>query len=83
MWARLSSHLVNSALGDDLTNTMTSSTLVMSLNKSRTANAQSEAYQNAALAQRAKYPIASYKCAQRSVISAPWRLSAWQCLTPK
>ncbi|KAG2232766.1 hypothetical protein INT48_001120 [Thamnidium elegans] len=83
VWARLSSHLVNSALGDDLTNTMTSSTLVMSLNKSRTANAQSEAYQNAALAQRAKYPIASYKCAQRSVISAPWRLSAWQCLTPK
>lgn len=54
----------------------------MSLNRSRTAEAQSEAYENAALAQKAKNPTLSYKYAQRSIISAPWRLSAWQCLTP-
>jgi superkiller protein 3 len=61
---------------------MTSSTLVISSNRSRTANAQSEAFENAALAQKAKGNISSSKkYAQRSVISAPWRLSAWQSLT--
>lgn len=62
---------------------MTSSTLVISSNRSRAANAQSEAYENAALAEKAKKNIpSSKKYAQRSVISAPWRLSAWLSLTP-
>ncbi|KAI9360280.1 hypothetical protein BD770DRAFT_385224 [Pilaira anomala] len=84
VWGRLSTHVVKSSNDSNelLTKTMTSSTLVMSLNRSRTAEAQSEAYENAALAQKAKNPTLSYKYAQRSIISAPWRLSAWQCLTP-
>lgn len=72
VWSRLSTHLVK--MNHDTKERMTSSTLVISSNRSRTADAQSEAYENAALAHHSK------KLAQRAVISAPWRLSAWQAL---
>lgn len=55
-------------------NTMTSSTLVMNKQKPHTANALSEAYQDAAIATKDK------KLAQRAVLTAPWRLSAWKTL---
>lgn len=58
---------------------MTSSTLAISSNRSRVANQQSQAYEFAALAE--KDTSISKKLAQRSVVSAPWRLSAWQSLT--
>ncbi|KAG2200071.1 hypothetical protein INT47_007716 [Mucor saturninus] len=78
-WSRLSTRLVSS--NDKTAKIMTSSTLVIASNKSRTAEAQSEAYENAALAEKDNIP-ASKKLAQRSIISAPWRLSAWMALTP-
>lgn len=78
-WSRLSTRLVSS--NDKTSKIMTSSTLVIASNKSRTAEAQSEAYENAALAEKDNM-TASKKFAQRSIISAPWRLSAWMSLTP-
>ncbi|KAL9546009.1 hypothetical protein MBANPS3_006873 [Mucor bainieri] len=72
VWARLSKHLVK--LHDPKMNTMTSSTLVINKQKSHTANSLSEAYQDAAIATKDK------KLAQRAVLTAPWRLSAWKTL---
>ncbi|CEP11408.1 hypothetical protein [Parasitella parasitica] len=72
VWARLSKHLVQ--LNDPKMNTMTSSTLVINKQKSRTANSQSEAYQYAAISAKDK------KLAQKAVLTAPWRLSAWKTL---
>lgn len=72
VWARLSKHLVK--LNDPKMNTMTSSTLVINKQKSHTADSQSEAYQYAAISTKDK------KFAQRAVLTAPWRLSAWKTL---
>jgi hypothetical protein len=72
VWSRLSTRLVQ--LEGDC-NTMTSSALIMTCaSKSRTAQEQSLAYENAAISS------GSIKKAQRSVMTAPWRLSAWQVL---
>jgi hypothetical protein len=72
VWARLSKHLVK--LNDPKMNTMTSSTLVINKQKSHTADSLSEAYQYAAISTKDK------KFAQRAVLTAPWRLSAWKTL---
>jgi hypothetical protein len=75
-WSRLSTHLVQS--NHKKQDILTKSTLVISSNRTRIANEQSKAYEFAALAQQNLE--VSRKLAQRAVMAAPWRLSAWQAL---
>ncbi|RCI01717.1 Superkiller protein 3, partial [Rhizopus stolonifer] len=74
VWNRLCTHLVQIGHGEKM---IASSALIMST-KSHTANAKSEAYECAALTE--SQPKVSRKYAQRAVILAPWRLSAWKAL---
>lgn len=55
-----------------------SSSLIISKRK-HDANTTSEAYEYAALAQNDRDLAQKY--AQKAVITAPWRLNAWQALT--
>jgi superkiller protein 3 len=75
VWARLSIQTVN--MNHKSQKIISQSSLVVS-KKSHTANSQSEAYEYAALAEQDTEK--SKKYAQRAVMMAPWRLSAWKAL---
>jgi hypothetical protein len=75
VWARLSTRSVNTNHTSE--KIISQSSLVVS-GKSHTANSQSEAYEYAALAEQDV--VKSKKYAQRAVMMAPWRLSAWKAL---
>ncbi|KAI8975433.1 hypothetical protein BDF20DRAFT_606329 [Mycotypha africana] len=81
VWRQLSKTIIkrsNESITNDSSKTIiTTDSLTMS-SKSRTANSQSEAYQYAAVAE--KDPTLSKKLAQRAVMTAPWRVSAWEAL---
>ncbi|RCI03355.1 Superkiller protein 3 [Rhizopus stolonifer] len=78
-WTRLSKHMISSDQHDEETvERITSASLRVSA-RQHDANVQSEAYQMAALAQ-SNHQTAR-KHAQRAVVTAPWRLNAWQALT--
>ncbi|KAG1145173.1 hypothetical protein G6F37_001194 [Rhizopus arrhizus] len=80
-WSHLSKQLITSEQVDNETvERITSSSLYIST-RQHDANVQSEAYELAALAQQETNRDLALKYAQRSVMTAPWRMNAWQTLT--
>ncbi|KAI8329610.1 hypothetical protein EDC96DRAFT_489511 [Choanephora cucurbitarum] len=75
VWNRLCTHLVKIGNGQKM---ISASALIMSA-KSNTADAKSEAFEYAALTEDQDKAV-SRKYAQRAILMAPWRLSAWKAL---
>ncbi|CEJ03839.1 hypothetical protein RMCBS344292_17814 [Rhizopus microsporus] len=79
VWSRLCKQMIMTSEQDaKVIERVASSSLIISKRK-HDANTTSEAYEYAALAQNDRDLAQKY--AQKAVITAPWRLNAWQALT--
>lgn len=76
LWARLGSNVTKNMDDQDTKNkeTLTSVALVMTQQQQSTADVQAESLENAALVSHSK------RQAQRAILTAPWRLQAWETL---
>ncbi|KAI7868094.1 hypothetical protein BDF14DRAFT_1912212 [Spinellus fusiger] len=79
LWRRIAYDLVQETSETrDVTHTMTSSALTMTLgNRSTSADDKAEAYECVARASKEKQALRE---AQRAIMAAPWRLKSWKIL---